>query len=459
MEKVLSGIKNIYLVGIGGIGMSGLAFLLKERGFNVKGSDIKNSYTVRMLKELGIEVFVGHKKENISNDIQLISYSSAVSDSNPEIMEAKRRGISLLRRAQLLALISSNKKVIAIAGSHGKTTVTSLLTYLLTSIGCKPTTFIGGLPLNYSLGAWWGNEYFVIETDESDGSFLECSPWVSIITNVDREHLDYYKNMNNLKKNFIKFAHQTKKMVIGCGDDYFVREILLKVKGSSYGFDARNKIRAKNLCFDKKFSCFDLFVDGRLISSVKVPLLGEHNVLNVLAAISFFLYIGEDLIKIINLLRGFKGTKRRFQIKYRRGGVTFMDDYAHHPTEIRMVLKAASYLKCKRLFVIFEPHRFSRLKLLWKEFSRCFSSASKVIITDIYSAHEAKIGGIDEKFIVEKIKENFSGEVEYLPKNELKVKVPSQIKKGDLVIGLGAGEIDNLMAEVVDEFKKVRVKA
>jgi UDP-N-acetylmuramate--alanine ligase len=449
----------IHLVGIGGVGMSGLALLLKEKGFKVRGSDIKESRNLEMLRKRGIEVFVGHKKENITPEVRIVCHSSAIREDNLEIKEAKERGIPVLKRSKLLNFVCEDKKVIAVSGSHGKTTVTALLSYFLTSLGYQPTVFVGGFPLNYSTSSWWSDkDYFVVETDESDGSFLDCFPWVSIITNIDKEHLDYYENIENLKESFLKFAYQTKELVIGWGDDCAVKQILKNRGGINYGFCEDNKVRAKNFYFDGKFSCFDLFIEEEYVSKIKIPLLGEHNVLNTLGVLSFFYYLKEDLKKVIELLKDFKGTKRRFQIKAKIDEVIFVDDYAHHPTEIKMVLKSARYLNPKRVLVIFEPHRFSRIRLLWREFSSCFSLADELIVTDIYSAYEEKIPGIDGKFIFEKIREKFSGIIRYIPKKELVEKVPLYIKKKDLVIGLGAGEINLLMEEIIDEFKRSKLQ-
>ncbi|NQT28841.1 MAG: UDP-N-acetylmuramate--L-alanine ligase, partial [Candidatus Omnitrophica bacterium] len=228
MEGLLSKVKNIYLVGIGGIGMSGLAFLLKERGFHVKGSDAKESTNVKMLRSQGIEVFIGHKEDQVTSDTDILGYSSAIGEENPEIIQAKKTGVTIFQRAKLLAALCQGKKTIAISGSHGKTTTTSLLGHLLTALDYKPAVFIGGLPLNYSRGAWWGDDYFVIEADESDGSFLEFNPWVSIITNIDSEHLDYYRSIENLKKSFLEFAQNTKDKVIGWGDQPYVAELISK---------------------------------------------------------------------------------------------------------------------------------------------------------------------------------------------------------------------------------------
>jgi UDP-N-acetylmuramate--alanine ligase len=470
MDKVLSGVKNIHLVGIGGIGVSGLALLLKDKGFVVRGSDIQETYNIKMLKRAGVEVYIGHKSENLKSDTDLVCYSSAVKSDNPEIQEAIKRGITILPRGKLLGLLCWDKKTIAISGSHGKTTTTALIGYLLTALGHKPTVFVGGLPLNYERNAWWGQDYFAIETDESDGSFLCYNPWVSIITNIDYEHLDYHKDIESLKKSFLQFAYQTKELVIGCGDDPAVAEILPQVNGLSYGFLPYNRVSAANIAFEtdmpiqgllssKGYTCFDFFIDKKFINRVKIPLLGTHNVLNTLAVLSFFDYLGEDLSNVADLLKYFKGTKRRFQIKKKVRGVTFVDDYAHHPTEIDAVIKAARYLNPKRIFVVFQPHRFSRVKSLYREFSQCFGHADELIVTDIYSASEKEISGINSEFLLKEIKKGFQGKARYISREDLAVEVSSSLVEGDIILGLGAGDINSLMDSIIYEFENIRVKA
>lgn len=456
-NKILANVKSIYLVGIGGIGMTGLAFLLKEKGLTVKGSDIQDGYTVKMLRDAGIEVFIGHKKENLPQELDMVAYSSAIKDDNPEIIEAKARKLTMLRRGELLGLLSWDRKTIAVAGSHGKTTTSAFIGYLLTALGSQPTVFVGGVPLNYEKNAWWGKDYFVIETDESDGSFLYYNPWVSVITNIDKEHLDHYKNFEILKESFLKFAYQTKGLVIGCGDDPSVRHIISQVNGVSYGFEPENKFSASNIGFDGTYTTFSLLIDNEFKSHVKIPLLGSHNVLNSLAVFAFFNYLGEDFSVIIDLMRNFKGTRRRFQIKAQVAGVTFVDDYAHHPTEIQAVLKAAHSLSPKRVVAVFQPHRFSRVKALHDEFSNCFKYADLAIVTDIYSASETPIEGISGKLLFEEIDRLFPGKARYIAKEQLVEEVPLVLEEGDIVLGLGAGDINSIMENIVGEFKKNKV--
>jgi len=459
MEAVLSGVKHIYLIGIGGIGVGGLALLLKDKGFKVSGSDMCENHMTALLRENGIDVFIGHRREHMGVDVDLVGYSSAIKQDNPEIAEAQRRGVTIVPRGKLLGLLSWDKKVIAVSGSHGKTTTTSFIGYIMTSLGYAPTVFVGGVPLNYDRHAWWGKDYFVIETDESDGSFLYYNPWVSIITNIDHEHLDYYRSIEKLRQSFLQFAYQTKGMVIGCGDEPTVMDIVQKAGGTLYGFARHNKVSASRVWFDGRHTCFDLFIDQKYVCPVSIPLLGTHNVLNTLAVIAFFLYKGDDLNKVVSLLDGFKGTKRRFQIKKKINNVMFVDDYAHHPTEIAAVLNAAKYLSPKRLFVIFQPHRFSRVEALQKEFGRCFNVVDELVITDIYAASEKPIAGINADLLLEEIKKNFHGNARYIAKEKLIDIVPSCLEPGDVVMGLGAGDINTIMDGIANEFERSRVKA
>jgi UDP-N-acetylmuramate--alanine ligase len=454
MEKILSGVKNIFLVGIGGIGVSGLAFLLKEKGFRVRGSDIQEGYTTQMLRDAGIDVYIGHCQENITVDTDLVCYSSAIKEDNPEIISAKNKNITLLKRGELLGLLTWDKKTIAVSGSHGKTTTTALIGYLLAELGYQPTVFVGGIALNNLRNAWWGKDYFVIETDESDGSFLYYNPQISIITNIDHEHLEHYGTFNELRNSFLKFAYNTKDKVLGCGDDSFVLEIIKKVSGLSYGFNADNDFIAKDVIFDGKFTSFSFFNKNKEIGRVKTELLGMHNVLNCLAVLAMLDSQGENLAKAIKCLENFKGTKRRFQIKTKLAGVTFVDDYAHHPTEIKAVLSAARFLRPKRLVVVFQPHRFSRVSALHEQFSKAFAAADQLWVTDIYSACEKQNQADGLNVLIDEIKINFSGKFFYAAKAQLAQSVAAQLSQGDMVIGLGAGDINIIMDNLVDVFKQ-----
>ncbi len=457
MEDILSKIKKIHLVGVGGIGMRGLAMLLKDKGYVVSGSDIKDNSYLKEIRECGIEVFRGHSKENIAG-AELVCYSSAIKQDNIELLEAKNKGILLMKRGKLLGEISKDKKVIAVAGSHGKTTTSALLTFLLVSLDYKPAAFIGARPINYHRSAWWGGDFFVIEADESDASFLYYYPWIAIITNIDKEHLDFYKDEEKLKEAFLEFAGSAKDLVIGCGDLPVLDSILNRVNCLKYGFCRHNDISAENITFEEGFTYFDLIIRNKRYRQVKISLLGEHNVLNVLAAISFFYYIKEDIDKVLARLEFFKSTYRRFQIKEEVNGVTFVDDYAHHPTEIKATLGAAKFLNPKRLVVIFQPHRFSRLISLYEEFINSFSLCNCLILTDVYPAGEVLPEGFDQSLLERSLKSAFPGKLLYFPKDILSKEAPFILEEGDLVLGLGAGDINFLLDDVIREFKKSKVR-
>jgi UDP-N-acetylmuramate--alanine ligase len=455
-ELMLENVKKIYFVGIGGIGMSGLALLLHEQGYEVLGSDMRQGSNVLFLKQRGISVFIGHDPENIPVDIDLLTYSSAVSGDNPEMVRARCRGLKIVKRGELLARLSEDKRTIAIAGSHGKTTSSSLLSYLLTALGRKPTVFVGGVPLNYNCGACWGDEYFVIETDESDGSFLHFNPRLALITNVDKEHIDHYGTYRELKNSFRRFAENTKDKVFGWGDEAFLKGLIKEVGGVSFGWLEHNRFQGRNFRGDGFNSFFDLYKDGKYKLSINLPLAGEHNCRNALGVLAVLDYLGQDMEKAATLISGFKGTKRRFQKRSEQGGVIFIDDYAHHPTEIKAVLSAARLLNRKRLFVIAQPHRFSRLRSLKEEFISCWQEADVLILTDVYAANEAVLEGASIGELFQEVKRHFSGTIEYIPKENLSNTLPAYFREGDLVLALGAGDINTVMEKVVDEFEKYR---
>jgi len=452
MNNYLDSINKIHLVGIGGVGMTGLAFLLREKGFVVSGSDIKEGYNIDLLKKESFEVCIGHRKSNVYG-ANLVCYSSAVKDDNIELKEAKAKNIKVLKRAELLALISRGAKNIVVSGSHGKTTTSALAAFVLTGLNYNPNVFIGSVALNFGKYAWSGEDLFVFEADESDGSFLAFKPWITVITNIDREHLDFYGDFNNLCDSFRSLADKTSSIIVGCGDDENVRSILDDRNSISYGLGESNYIGANNLRFYNEYTVFDLNIGSDKFKDVKVSLLGAHNVLNTLAVISLCVHLNENPDKFIPFLYKFKGTRRRFQLKGKVNGITFVDDYAHHPREIAATLDAAKQLASARIVVVFQPHRYSRIKLLYKEFARCFRRCDCLIITDIYPAGELPIEGVDGFFLYREIQKNFSGNTAYIPKERLIYDVPNFLKDGDLVMGLGAGDINVIMRTVMDKIR------
>lgn len=455
MEKILPvRIKKIHFVGIGGIGMSGLARLLKERGYTVTGSDIKHSEIIDKLRERGVKINIPHNSSQVKGT-DLLCFSSAISEDNPEIKEALSLNIPIIKRGALLGKVIRNKEVLAVSGSHGKTTTTSLACFVLKKIGKDIASLVGGIPLYSDNSSWWGKDIFVVETDESDASFLEVEPTYSIITNIDKEHIDFYGSFRKLKDDFLRFAKNTKRLVIGWADQKEVYQILKRSKKEfiSYGFSRNCILQAKSIRLASGESEFKIFYKNKYICQIKIPLLGKHNILNSLSVVALCLYLGFDINEIKDSFKDFPGTKRRMDFKGKIKGVIFVDDYAHHPKEIEAVLEAMSLVKKRRLVVLFQPHRYSRVKNLISEFSLCFRNADFLIITDIYSASERQIQGINAQLLMKKIRKNFKKDMLYIPKEDLVGKVPFLLKRDDCLLCLGAGDINRIHEKIMQRFR------
>ncbi|MFA5145511.1 MAG: UDP-N-acetylmuramate--L-alanine ligase [Candidatus Omnitrophota bacterium] len=451
--------KNYHFIGIGGIGMSGIAQLLLHCGIKVTGSDIKESKVIQGLKGQGARIFIGHSPLNIKG-ADFIVYSSAVKEDNPEIVEARRLGIPILKRAQALARLMEDKTVITVAGSHGKTTTTSLVSYLLLEAGFSPTIAIGGILRNIDTNACLGKgEFFVAEADESDGSFLYYRPKYSIITNIDREHLDYYKEFKNELSAFEEFLNKTQAggCVFCCADDAHLNRMIkgYKNKRVLFGLKDSADIFPRNILL-KGLTCeFDCFYKGKFIDRFHLALGGEHNISNALSVIALGLELGIDLRFIKNILKDYKGAKRRLEIRLDKDGLLVIDDYAHHPSEIKASLKAIKNLKRKRVIAVFQPHRYSRTKLLLEEFGRSFDLADCVIITDIYAAGEPVLEGVDGRAVFEEIKGRAPDkEVIFLPKEEIAARILEMVKPDDAVVMLGAGDIVRICDDLVERLKR-----
>ncbi|MCM8790033.1 MAG: UDP-N-acetylmuramate--L-alanine ligase [Candidatus Omnitrophica bacterium] len=417
--------KHYHLIGIGGIGMSGIAKLLLQANFRVSGSDLYPSKATEELVRLGAKVFIGHNGAYLS-DVDAVVYSSAIKENNPEIIEAKKQGICLIKRAEALAQLMKEKKVIAVSGSHGKTTTTSLISHLLFEAGLKPTVAIGGILRNIDNNVYSGSgEYFVAEADESDGSFLYYEPTYSIVTNIDREHLDYYKVFENELDTFRQFFNKTKSngCLYYCADDSNIKNIISGYKNSSISYGLREKalVRPQHIEF-KELTCeFDCIYKDKFIERFYLALGGLHNISNALSVIALGLDLGLDKQIIKKALSNFKGTRRRLEVKFKNEDYTIIDDYAHHPSELKATLSAIGNLKRRRLIAIFQPHRFTRTKLLLEEFATSFYEADIIIITDIYAANEKPIEGVSAEALYEKIKIIYPRkEVIYLAKEKIR---------------------------------------
>lgn len=451
--------KHIHFIGIGGIGMSGIAQIFLKRGMDVSGSDLKCSSATELLKKQGAKVFLNHSALNIDGS-DVVVYSSAIKDDNPELKEARKRKIKVVKRAEALAELMQDKKVIAVTGSHGKTTTTSLCSLLLMEAGLNPTVAIGGILRNIGNNVLCGEgDFFVAEADESDGSFLCYSPDYAVVTNIDREHLDYYKDFKSELNAFAKFLEKTSKdgKCICCADDENLLKLVRKSKKKHvlFGFNKAADIYAANIEMNGLSSAFDCFVRGKLLDRFSLSLGGMHNISNSLAVIALAQELAIDNEIIKKALREYKGAGRRIEIKSNQEDYIFIDDYAHHPTEIKATLQAVKGLGKKRLIAVFQPHRFTRTKLLMEEFSKVFDLADKIIVTDIYPASELPIEGITAQVLIERIKTNSpEKEAIFLPKEKIVDYTLNIISKGDLIITLGAGDISKISDELVDGFKR-----
>ena len=451
--------RHYHLIGIGGIGMSGIAQLLLRQGIKVSGSDLKESKITEELRRLGSYVFIGHNPVN-TRGADLIIYSSAIKEDNPEIIEAKKLGLPLIKRAQALADLMQDKIVITVSGSHGKTTTTSLVSYLLLEAGLRPTIAIGGILKNIDTNAYLGDgSFFVAEADESDGSFLYYQPKYSIITNIDYEHLDYYREFKNMIDAFGEFLSRTKKdgCVFGCDDDINIKNMLKNYKNRYILFGLKDSadIYPSNIQIKGLSSQFDCFYKNKFIDRFNLALGGEHNISNALSVIALGLELEIDLEVIKKTLSNYKGTHRRLEIKFNEKSYLVLDDYAHHPTEIKATLKAIRRLNYNRAIVIFQPHRYTRTKLLLDEFGQSFDLSDCIIVTDIYPANEPPQEGINGRAICDKIKEHSPHkEILFLPKEEIVPHILEIIEPGDLVITLGAGDIVKVCDELVEKLKR-----
>ena len=458
MKIELAKTETIHFVGIGGIGMSGLALIMKGLGFKVQGSDISSNKNIERLKKNKIKVYTGHNRKNIQKSTILV-ISSAIKQSNSEIIKAKEKQLPIYKRGDMLAhVVSLLKRNIVVSGSHGKTTTTSLVSGIFSKAKLDPTIINGGVLNSFNNSAKLGkSDWCILESDESDGSFVNMSPTYSIITNIDQEHMDYYKTMNNLKQLFIKFIEKTPsfgKSFI-CLDDKNNKEIVKKLKIKNYytyGTDNNSQFCIKNISQSKEFSKFNINIKlpGKknfIINNIKIPLLGHHNIRNATAAAAVASTIGISKKIIKEALKEFKGVQRRFNKIFVFREATFFDDYAHHPTEIKELLKGVRHVyKKEDIVCVFQPHRISRLKDLKKEFSSSFKNANSVILCPIYSAGEKLKLGFNYLNFAKTIIKNSKVNV-FLIKNENQLAryVKQNIWGKKIVIGMGAGSISAWM--------------
>ena len=453
---MLENISKVHFIGLGGIGMSGLAQVLNWRGFDVRGSDSTPSKLLDKMAVDGIKVYIGHDAANLG-DAQALVVSSAISATNPELGAAKERGLPIFHRSDVLAYIMAEKQSIAVAGAHGKTTTTALLGCVLKLAGCDPTVVVGGLVESLGGNVIVGNgQYCVAEADESDGSFLKLPKCMAIVTNIEDDHMEHYKTMDNMLIAFRQFLADlpVDGLAVLCADDARVMSVAdaarCQVLTYSLNDCANADICASNVYLADGKPQFDLVVKGQCLGRVTLGVPGIYNIANALAvaAIAFEMGVPFDAYK--QACDSFKGANRRFQIKGEVRDVLVVDDYAHHPTEINATLTAAAQIGRKRVLCAFQPHRFSRTQQLRKEFGRCFDKADLVVLTDIYSASEVEIPGIDGSTIPREYTQHSGKEPVYIAEYSQLARALSELAlPGDIIITMGAGNITHIGDELL----------
>jgi UDP-N-acetylmuramate--alanine ligase len=443
---MLGKVRRLHFVGIGGVGMCGIAELLLNQGYRVTGSDLRLSEATERLRALGAEIAEGHRAENLGT-VDVVVTSSAVQDENPEVLAARERKIPVIRRAEMLAELMRMKHGVAVAGTHGKTTTTSMVGQVLTKAGLDPTLVIGGkvrmLESNAKLGA---GPYLVAEADEFDRSFLRLAPVIAVITTIEAEHLDCYKNLREIQKAFIEFANKVPfwGAVVACLDEKGVQAILprLERRCVTYGLSTQAQLRAEDIRFDGMRSTFTVRNGGGPLGKVELRVPGRHNVKNALAAAAVGLEMEVPFATIAAALAEFSGVYRRFEIKGEREGVLVIDDYGHHPTEIEATLKAAKEAFGRRVIAVFQPHLYTRTRDFHREFGSAFHQADVLVVTDVYPAREPPLPGVSGELIAGAAREAGHRQTVYLADKE---QVPAELgklaMKGDIVITLGAGDI------------------
>jgi UDP-N-acetylmuramate--alanine ligase len=472
-------IQRIHFVGIGGIGMSGIAEVLLNLGYKVSGSDLKNSPVTQRLAGLGAMIFEGHGAENV-NGSEVVVTSSAISAENPEVARAHELHIPVIQRAEMLAELMRLKYGIAIAGMHGKTTTTSMVAAVLAAGGLDPTVVVGGrvdaMGSNARLGK---SQYLVAEADESDRSFLKLSPILSVVTNIDREHMDCYRNMRDVKKTFVEFMDRVPfyGMIVACNDDPLLRRLLAEVQrrtvtyGTRKGSDFQVKIptpAAQNAprvghpdSYDPQpRSRFTVHYREQDLGEFTLHVPGVHNVLNATAAIAVGIGLDVSVNAIRSALDQFRGVDRRFQLRGVVAGVSVIDDYGHHPTEIRATLAAARQCGFRRVHVIFQPHRYTRTRDLMEEFARAFSDADSLFVLDIYAASEKPIEGINSEALAQKIREKTVKVGRYASSAAEAIEAAAAVaEEGDMILTLGAGSVSQLGPMILERLRQRNTSA
>ncbi len=458
----------LHFVGIGGIGMSGIAEILHNLGYQVQGSDLADNYNVKRLRELGVPVAIGHAAENLG-EAAVIVVSSAVKPDNPEVVAARARQLPIVRRAEMLGELMRLKWSVAVGGTHGKTTTTSLVAALLDAAGFDPTVINGGIINNYGTNARLGaGDWMVVEADESDGTFTKLPATIAIVTNMDAEHLDFYGSVEAMNRAFEQFVENIPfyGFAVLCLDHPVVQAMIGRIDDRrivTYGLSPQADVRAVDIAIDPSGASYDVVISARgagserLIRGLRLPMMGQHNVQNSLAAIAVAHEMGADDDTIRKALAGFGGVKRRFTRTGEVDGIIVIDDYGHHPVEIAAVLRAARAATRGKVIAVVQPHRYTRLAQLFEEFCTCFNDADRVIVADVYAAGEAPIEGASRDRLVEGLIGHGHRHVLALPgPADLAGIVDSLAAPGDLVVCLGAGNITQWAHALPDELARLR---
>jgi UDP-N-acetylmuramate--alanine ligase len=469
MKALGSDIGTIHFVGIGGIGMSGIAEVMHQLGYKVQGSDAADSYVVEKLRKSGIPVSIGHSPDNLG-DAAVVVCSTAIKDSNPEVQAAAERRLPRVRRAEMLAELMRMQKTVAVAGTHGKTTTTSMIAALLDSGGVDPTVINGGIINRYGSNARLGkSDWWVIEADESDGSFLRLDGTIAVVTNIDPEHLEYYGSFERVKDAFVEFVENVPfyGLAVLCVDHPEVQTIIGRIRDRrivTYGFSALADVRADNVTPVPGGTSFDVVILGRegerrTIAGVQVPIPGRHNVQNALAAIAVALELGISDEDIVGGFSRFDGVKRRFTRVGEVDGAVVIDDYAHHPTEIRAVLAAAREGAEGRVIAVMQPHRYTRLESLMDDFQSAFNDADVVFVTPVYPAGEEPIEGVDSNALAEGLRAHGHRMVRSVDSlDDLCAALRDLAAEGDMVICMGAGDITKWAAALPESVGDARAR-
>lgn len=457
---MLDKLRNFHFIGIGGAGMSAIAYVLIKRGYNVSGSDLNAGRVSARLANEGAMVFMGHDACQVSDaDAEAVVVSTAIHADNPELVAAKEQGIPVYHRSDLLAAIFNKGDGVAVAGAHGKTTTSAMLSCIAVEGKVDPTVIIGGEVSSLGGNACNGaGSYIVAEADESDGSFLKLNPSLVIVTNIEDDHLDYYGTEENIYAAFKQFLSNITPggKAILCVDNAKVKALAQETEQEviTYGLEEADYV-AKDICYGVDGTTYKLYYKNEFITEVRLIVPGRHNVLNSVGAFAAAREMGIATESILASLAKFGGAKRRFETKGKVGGVWIVDDYAHHPTEIEVTLKAARQTQPKRLLCLFQPHRYSRTKLLFNEFCNCFADCDELILTDIYAASEAPIRGITSEALAEGVRKALGKEVTYIPRLEKAEEyLEAKAAAGDLILTVGAGDVFKVGEELVRELER-----